>query len=72
VINALQKIFGVPVYVALGNNDSSTGDYHVDPESAFLATLRHSIEVLAKDPEAEAEFCTADYYELPHPYLATE
>jgi sphingomyelin phosphodiesterase acid-like 3 len=72
VINALQKTFGVPVYVALGNNDSSTGDYDVDPLSAFLVTLGHSIGVLAKDPEAEADFCTGGYYELAHPDLANE
>jgi sphingomyelin phosphodiesterase acid-like 3 len=72
VINALQKTFGVPVYVALGNNDSSTGDYDLDPESAFLVTLGHSIAVLAKDPEAEADFCTGGYYELPHLDLANE
>lgn len=28
---------GVPVYVALGNNDSGCGDYRVDRDSAFLA-----------------------------------
>jgi sphingomyelin phosphodiesterase acid-like 3 len=72
VINALQKAFGVPVYLALGNNDSNTGDYDIDPESAFLVTLGHAIGVLAKDPEAEADFCTAGYYELPHPDLANE
>jgi sphingomyelin phosphodiesterase acid-like 3 len=72
VINALQKAFGAPVYVALGNNDSSTGDYDVDPKSGFLVTLGHSIGVLAKEPEAEADFCTAGYYELPHPALANE
>jgi hypothetical protein len=59
VINALQQAFGVHVYVAVGNNNSSTGDYDIDPESAFLVTLGHSIGVLAKDPEAEADFCTA-------------
>ena len=72
VINALQKTFDVPVYVALGNNDSSTGDYNLDPESAFLVTLGHCIEVLAQDPEAEADFCAGGYYELPHPDLANE
>jgi sphingomyelin phosphodiesterase acid-like 3 len=72
VINALQKTFGVPVYVALGNNDSSTGDYDVDLESAFLVTLGHSIEVLANNREAEVDFCTGGYYELPHPELANE
>ena len=28
---------GVPVYAALGNNDSDCGDYQLDPDSAFLA-----------------------------------
>ncbi|MGA2909098.1 MAG: metallophosphoesterase [Terracidiphilus sp.] len=28
---------GVPVYAALGNNDSDCGDYELDPDSAFLA-----------------------------------
>jgi sphingomyelin phosphodiesterase acid-like 3 len=27
---------GVPVYAALGNNDSDCGDYQLDPDSAFL------------------------------------
>jgi sphingomyelin phosphodiesterase acid-like 3 len=27
---------GVPVYVALGNNDSGCGDYRMDPDSRFL------------------------------------
>ena len=27
---------GVPVYAALGNNDSDCGDYQLDPNSAFL------------------------------------
>jgi sphingomyelin phosphodiesterase acid-like 3 len=28
---------GVPVYAALGNNDSDCGDYQLDPDSPFLA-----------------------------------
>ncbi len=30
---------GVPVYAALGNNDSDCGDYQLDPDSAFLAEI---------------------------------
>jgi sphingomyelin phosphodiesterase acid-like 3 len=37
VVAELRGVFpGVPVYVALGNNDSGCGDYHFDPESDFL------------------------------------
>jgi len=32
-----QSLPGVPVYAALGNNDSDCGDYELDPNSAFLA-----------------------------------
>lgn len=37
---------GVPVYAALGNNDSACGDYQLDPDSAFLAETG---KVLAAD-----------------------
>jgi sphingomyelin phosphodiesterase acid-like 3 len=30
---------GVPVYAALGNNDSDCSDYQLDPDSAFLAEI---------------------------------
>ena len=30
---------GVPVYAALGNNDSDCGDYELDANSAFLADV---------------------------------
>ncbi|MGD1105674.1 MAG: metallophosphoesterase [Terracidiphilus sp.] len=30
---------GVPVYAALGNNDSDCGDYQLDPDSAFLKEI---------------------------------
>lgn len=37
VIEQLRAAFpGVPVYVALGNNDTGCGDYRLDPDSAFL------------------------------------
>ncbi|MGB8030925.1 MAG: metallophosphoesterase [Terracidiphilus sp.] len=34
---------GVPVYAALGNNDSDCGDYQLDPHSAFLAEIGKSL-----------------------------
>jgi sphingomyelin phosphodiesterase acid-like 3 len=72
VINTVQMTLGVPVYAALGNNDSASGDYSVDPGSAFLATLANSLGVLAIDPEAAVDFRTAGFYELPHPTLPNE
>jgi len=69
VINTEQTTLGVPVYAALGNNDSASGDYGMDPGSAFLATLANSLQVLANDPRAAADFRTAGFYELPHPTL---
>src|SRR5260221_6831186 len=41
----------------------------MDPGSAFLATLANSLQVLANDPRAAADFRTAGFYELPHPTL---
>jgi len=72
VINTVQTMLGVPVYAALGNNDSASGDYGLDPGSAFLATLADSLGVLSIDPEATVDFRTAGFYELPHPTLANE
>jgi len=69
VVRALQANFRVPVYFALGNDDSACGDYRVDPGGPFLATLADSLEVLKKHPDAAADFRAAGFYELPHPTL---
>lgn len=59
---------GVPVYVALGNNDSACGDYHLDPGSSFL---RQTGQVLAaglprQDRAAELQqFPVGGYYAVP-------
>ncbi len=34
---------GVPVYAALGNNDTDCGDYQLDPDSVFLAEVGKSL-----------------------------
>jgi sphingomyelin phosphodiesterase acid-like 3 len=69
VVHSLQATFGVPVYFALGNNDSACGDYRVDPGGPFLAQLADSLDVLTNHPDAAADFRAAGFYELPHPTL---
>jgi sphingomyelin phosphodiesterase acid-like 3 len=70
IVRALQTDFRVPVYFALGNDDSPCGDYRVDPGGPFLAILADSLEVLKNHPDAAADFRTGGFYELPHPTLA--
>ncbi|MBV8274295.1 MAG: metallophosphoesterase [Verrucomicrobia bacterium] len=70
VVHALQTTFRVPVYLALGNDDSPCGDYRVDPGGPFLAQLADSLEVLRNHPDAAADFRVAGFCELPHPTLA--
>lgn len=61
---------GVPVYAALGNNDSDCGDYQLDPDSPFLAETG---KVLAADlpvgerGEAERTFAEGGYYSARFP-----
>ncbi len=67
---------GVPVYAALGNNDSDCGDYQLDPNSRFL---KEAAQVFAADFEgAEKEqalrdFAAGGYYgvNLPAPIEKT-
>ena len=37
---------GKPVFVALGNNDSSCGDYRIDPGGSYLAATREAVRDL--------------------------
>src|SRR5262249_21168273 len=39
VVDTIQAAFAVPVYFALGNGDSTCGDYRLAPGNAFLAAL---------------------------------
>jgi 3',5'-cyclic AMP phosphodiesterase CpdA len=70
VVHTLQTTLRVPVYFALGNDDSPSGDYRVDPGGPFLGQLADSLEVLKNHPDAAADFRVAGFYELPHPTLA--
>jgi sphingomyelin phosphodiesterase acid-like 3 len=61
---------GVPVYAALGNNDSDCGDYQLDPNSTFL---KESAQVFAADLEgaekaqALGDFAAGGYYSVSLP-----
>jgi sphingomyelin phosphodiesterase acid-like 3 len=61
---------GVPVYVALGNNDSDCGDYKLDAKSEFLAAT--GAEVTKDFPAAERKgalesFSAGGYYSVALP-----
>jgi sphingomyelin phosphodiesterase acid-like 3 len=58
---------GVPVYWALGNNDSDCGDYQLDAHSEFLAAV--GAEVTKTFPESERKgvaetFAAGGYYSV--------
>jgi sphingomyelin phosphodiesterase acid-like 3 len=58
---------GVPVYAALGNNDSDCGDYQLDPDSAFLAEIGKSLtaDVPASErAEAQRTFGEGGFYSV--------
>ena len=61
---------GVPVYAALGNNDSDCGDYQLDADSAFL---KESGKVFAADLENDEQaqalktFAAGGYYSVSLP-----
>jgi len=67
---------GVPVYAALGNNDSDCGDYQLDPNSAFLAEIGKSVTAdfpAGERADAERTFAEGGFYSvrLPAPMAHT-
>jgi sphingomyelin phosphodiesterase acid-like 3 len=75
VLLSLRAAFpGVPVYAALGNNDSDCGDYQIDANSAFLADTG---KVFAADfsgadrKQAAEEFAVGGYYSAAMPLKNT-
>jgi len=67
---------GTPVYSALGNNDSDCGDYKLDGQSAFLASLAGTVTEgfpASELKEAERTFASGGYYSVspPAPILHT-
>jgi len=58
---------GMPVYWALGNNDSDCGDYKLDAHSEFLATVGEEVtKTLPADERKSAEetFAAGGYYSV--------
>ena len=72
VVQELQSRFKVPVLAALGNNDSSCGDYQIPPDSPFLATTADQLGVLAASPEAKATFQLGGFFSVPHPTVPNQ
>ena len=71
VIGELDSAFpGVPVYVALGNNDSDCGDYRLDAHSEFLAVSGKEVTKDFPSSErqaAEESFAAGGYYSVSLP-----
>jgi sphingomyelin phosphodiesterase acid-like 3 len=71
VIDELYGAFpGVPVYVALGNNDSDCGDYRLDAGSEFLADTGREVTVNFPASERQAardSFAAGGYYSVSLP-----
>jgi sphingomyelin phosphodiesterase acid-like 3 len=68
VLHELRRTLpGVPVYAALGNNDSGCGDYQLDASSGFLRTtgaiFTESFPAPARE-EAERTFAAGGYYSI--------
>ena len=71
VIEELDKSFpGVPVFVAMGNNDSDCGDYRLDARSDFLRVTGKDISrdfPASERPAAEESFAAGGYYSVTLP-----
>jgi sphingomyelin phosphodiesterase acid-like 3 len=71
VIEELDKSFpGVPVFVAMGNNDSDCGDYRLDAHSEFLRVTGKEITrnfPASERSTAEESFASGGYYRVSLP-----
>jgi hypothetical protein len=64
----LQQSFrGVPVISALGNNDSTCGDYKLAPSDPMLAAVGRGLPVVARHPQALRDYAMGGSYAVPHP-----
>lgn len=71
VIEEIDKSFpGVPVYIAMGNNDSDCGDYRLDAHSDFLRITGKEVTrdfPASERPAAEESFAAGGYYSVSLP-----
>ncbi len=65
---------GKPVLVSLGNNDSSCGDYRIEPGGSYLAATREAVRSLVGPgllaPDFDETYLAGGYYAAAHPTLA--
>jgi len=68
VVGSLRETFkGVPVYAALGNNDTDCADYKLDANSKFLASVGKTIAAdlpPSERDEAEKDFAAGGYFSV--------
>ena len=75
VADALTDVLGgKPAFVALGNEDSSCGDYKIEPAGRYLAATRETVRRLVGAERLEPDFAetwdAAGYYAARHPTVA--
>ena len=75
VIESLRNALpGKPILLSLGNNDSSCGDYKLDPGGAYLAATREAVRSLAGADLVATDFdetyLAGGYYAARHPTIA--
>jgi sphingomyelin phosphodiesterase acid-like 3 len=66
-----QTFPGVPIYGALGNNDSIGGDYAA-PGRAIFSALIGEWKVIGAHPDARRDFLRGGYYAVPHPTVSSQ
>jgi sphingomyelin phosphodiesterase acid-like 3 len=62
-----QSFPGVPMILALGNNDSTCGDYMLAPTDRMLAAVGRDLPIVARHPQALRDFAMGGFYTVPHP-----
>ncbi|PRP97902.1 hypothetical protein ENSA5_31350 [Enhygromyxa salina] len=63
----------IPVFPALGNNDSYCGDYLLEPRGEFLTMLARAWSPMARGgPEFAQTFAAGGWYEAAHPGRADQ
>ncbi|MBI1331651.1 MAG: hypothetical protein GC165_02105 [Armatimonadetes bacterium] len=72
VVMEMQKAFGVPVILALGNNDSPIWDYQMVPNSPFFSELGSVTDTVSSDPTATKTFAEGGYYLIKNPVVANQ
>jgi len=65
---------GKPAIIALGNNDSSCGDYRIEPGGSYLAATKETVRRLVGagrlEPDFDETYAAGGYYAARHPTVA--